>query len=437
MKLKKTYLLIVAMVCTMHAMALGIPSHLAWDGEAHVFSWNRVPDAYGYSVYMDGARRSFMQRDTTYLVSSQWLSPGTHSFAVNAVDTTGLLWSEYAYLTILVSDDTIDTKPPYAGPEGPVNLRANQLDSCCFILYWDDHQEGNVYSVFLDDDMLIYSTTAHSHRFNHLSTGEHKLGVCAIDTLGYVSDQVSVTVTSLRREVYSVMLNEAHWEFENSLDVLISMNNNVVSNSNQAEYAFSASLAYALSAKAGQIDYLLLPYIADVTDYSNLELRLMARGGYWSYNGVWGKSVDAHRLQIGSFASIPTAENFLSSVQPLLDTTLTYATIDNCDDQYASPTMYWHEIVVPLQNALPYIAIYTDAAGAGTNNYVVVDNLRIRPISHEPQNPDNGLQNTENGMEEISVENEENNIISKHFRQGQIIIRRGSHEYSILGTRVF
>lgn len=419
------------MVCAMHAMAIDTPTNLQWNGAEHVFSWNRVAGAYGYSVYFDGARRSFMQRDTTYLLSSQWLSPGTHSFSVNAVDSTGFYWSEYAYLTIQVQEDTVDIEPPYSGPSGPSNLSVTQLDSCCFILNWDDEQQGNIYTVFLDDDMLSYNLHAHTYRFNHLSTGEHKLGVCAIDTLGYASDQVSVIVTSLRREDYSTTLLRAHWEFENSLDVLKGLNMGVVGDNDQADYAYSLPLAYALSAKANYIDYLILPYISDVTDYSGLELRLMARGGYWSHNGVWGRSVDSHRLQIGSVATIPAKEDFLASVELLLDTTLAYANIDNCDDRNASETQYWHEIVVPLQGAQPYITIYTDATEANKNNYVVIDDVRIRPLSHEPGNEGPDI---ENSIDNISDENGEKYTVSKYFRQGKIIIRQGDQEYTILGT---
>lgn len=419
----------IAMACSVLAMAINAPTNLRWEPADLTFYWDNDPAA-DYATYtLDGVQRGFLYyKATSYSPDPVLLSPGNHTFCVYCADAK-LNASAWSCITIFI-DDTIKQEL-HNPPAQPDNLSWQMLDSTSVEFFWQADDSVAYFSVFLDDEMVAYHIHAHSYVFYNLSPGVHKLGVCGIDSLGYVSEQAVLTVTFNLQNQPTVLLQDAYWSFEDASWRL--ENQDVVTDNANAEYAYQGVSAARLQGAAGAMPYVILPAISDVQNYDSLCLSFVARGGYWSnVSKMWARMADTHRLQIGSLPYIPMATDFRQLVTPITEVQLYYANLQNFEDYGADSLLFWQAFNIPLAGAERYIALYADCL---RDNYVIIDEVRVQRISASVV--PTGLQSVEEAPNPNTIE--QSCIMhraSKIIRDGQVLIIRGEHLYNVAGQMV-
>lgn len=424
-------------------MAIKEPVNLRWVDDDLTFYWDNDPAAEYATYTLDGVQRGFLYYHAmSYSPDVQLLSPGNHTFCVYCCDEK-LNCSDWACITISI----IDTIPPleHQTPAEPYNLNWLSVNATDVLLTWDSDDSVKTFTVFLDDAMVAYAIHDHSFTYLNLSPGVHKLGVSSVDSEGYVSDQVFVTIQFNMHLQASILLADAYWPFEATQTPLDGQQ--TLTNGQWADYAYQGTFAALLQGGVGDVPYLILPAISDVQSYDSLELTFFARGGYWSrLSEMWARATDVHRLQVGSLPYIPREEDFLSLVTPLLDTILPYARQLTFEDPDADSLLFWREIRVPLRGAQRYIAIYSECQA---NNYVVIDEVRIARIpsltpdagSGDPSNPGTDPSNPGTDPEDPPVDSA---LSDRPVRQvdkylspdGRLLIHKAGQIYDLFGRRL-
>lgn len=408
------------MACSVLAMAIKAPTDLRWADEDLTFYWDNDPAAE-YSTYtLDGVQRGFMcYHGKSYSPDPQLLSPGNHTFCVYCCDAK-LNCSDWSCITISI-EDTI-RQELHTSPAVPSNLYWENTDSTSVTLFWSSEDSSAVFSVFLDEVLVGYNLPDTSFLFVNLSPGMHLLGVCACDSLGYVSDVNSILISYNLHLQPTVLLQDAYWSFETPESGVTHLQ--ILTDNANAEYAYQGNSAAVLQSTFGTMSYLILPAISDVQNYDSLEISFMARGGYWSImSQMWARMADIHRLQIGSMPYIPRPEEVAGLLKPLFDTILPYANVMNFEDYQADSLSFWREVRVPLTDAQRYIVIYTEST---KNNYVIVDEVRVSQIAS------GNTSNTDVGYPCLPVVPTEKILMP----DGQLYIRKGNNLYNVHGILI-
>lgn len=446
--MRRFFILLIATMSTMLVVAIDIPTNLTWDITTQRVSWEADSAATRFMVYFDGVLVGFMQTNPYIDIESSRLSPGTHTCAVSAGNEQMTEWSDYAYLTITIAERPGENTELPEAPDSPENL-SWQAEATSVIFSWSPVDNAIGYSVFLDDILMpdSYNQEDTFYVFVELSAGTHKLGVSAQNEDGLVSEQKAIIITFEDGETtsLSVDLAHAHWSFEKG-DSLISNGINpanqqdtyiphnwlsgnvanvskqycpyIVQNSTYVDYAYKGQSAMHLEGTTGQTPYLILPEIEDVMDYSQLELVMHVRSGYWNFDAeVWGRINDLHRLQIGATDDVNLTNGFLSSVTCLLDTIMPYATMGHMDDKMADADAFWREIRLPLNNVGRHIVIYAECT---INNYICIDEVSIQRKSAIPTD-----------LQKSDIQRP-----SKIILNGQLYIQQNEHLYTICGSSI-